>query len=82
MLAETKQDDTMVNILDSKLVKPEIMTDTEWLEVQQALQHSKDELQEELSDDYHDRIMFDDNKYLLKKRLQKHWHEVDDCGSS
>jgi hypothetical protein len=82
VLAEVKQDNPIVSMLDSKLVKPGTMTDAQWLEVQHALQNSKGELQKELNDDYHDQIMFDENKYLLKKLLQKYWREADSSGSS
>jgi hypothetical protein len=82
MLAEAKQDDPMVNLLDSKLVKPETMTDALWQEAQQALEDSKDEIEMELSDDYHNLGMYAKNKNLLKNLLQKYWHEADNSGNS
>ena len=57
------------------------MTEAQWLEVQRALDDSKAKLEKELSDDYDDASMFDNNKNLLKKLLQEHWHEADNSGS-
>jgi hypothetical protein len=58
------------------------MTDAQWLEVQQVLQGCKAELEDELSDDYRERIMFDANKILLRKLLARHRHDADESGSS